>query len=142
MHVHVLRSFWSLCTCTLSRFLEILLPKFDVKYKKKNNLSFQVFDGTVHRMTYQAACYALSCRLAENTPMPTAKPEPAIDPAASDDDVNMSQESDAAVVMPENLQLQDIELIEQTLREIIETYLNAEYTIVSLPVAAFLSTSC
>ena len=74
--------------------------------------------------------------------MPTGKPEPAVDPAASDDDVNMSQESDAAVVMPENLQLQDIELIEQTLREVIDTYLNADYTIVSLPVAAFLSTSC
>ena len=109
---------------------------------KKEQFVISSLNGTVPCVTYQAACYALSCRLAENTPMPTAKPEPAIDPAASDDDVNISQESDAAVVMPENLQLQDIELIEQTLREVIDTYLNADYTIVSLPVAAFLSTSC
>ena len=80
-------------------------------------------------------------RLVENTPEPTAAATtteasaPAGVTAATadddDDDVGITgQDAEAPVMVPNNLQLQGIDDIEQTLRQIIDVYLNADFTIV------------
>ena len=85
---------------------------------------------------------ACAIRLVENTPEPTAAATtteasaPAGVTAAAtadddDDDVGITgQDAEAPVMVPNNLQLQGIDDIEQTLRQIIDVYLNADFTIV------------